>query len=46
MNKMDEWTITWLPALLGPAILVAAYLLMAKAGQWRIDRQIDASDTQ
>jgi hypothetical protein len=34
------WTSTWLPALLGPAIFVAAYALVARAGLWRIERQI------
>jgi phosphoglycerol transferase MdoB-like AlkP superfamily enzyme len=38
----DEWANTWLPALLGPAIMVLAYGAIARLGQWRIDRQIRA----
>ena len=36
-----EWANTWLPALLGPALLVGAYMLVARLGQWRIERQLD-----
>lgn len=36
-----EWTNTWLPALLGPAILIGAYMLVAYLGHRRIDRQIE-----
>ena len=36
-----EWANTWLPALLGPALLVGAYMLVARLGQWRIERQVD-----
>lgn len=36
----DQWADTWLPALLGPAILVAAYASVARLGQWRIEREI------
>jgi purine-cytosine permease-like protein len=36
----SEWTDTWLPALLGPAILVLAYGAIARLGQRRIERQI------
>jgi hypothetical protein len=39
-----DWANTWLPALLGPAIFVAAYALVAKAGQWRIERQFDGGE--
>jgi hypothetical protein len=35
-----QWADTWLPALLGPALLVGAYMLVARLGQWRIERQI------
>ncbi|MGD8346401.1 MAG: hypothetical protein PVI83_04095 [Lysobacterales bacterium] len=38
----DDWMNTWLPALAGPALLVAAYGIVARLGQWRIDRQIRA----
>jgi phosphoglycerol transferase MdoB-like AlkP superfamily enzyme len=37
----EEWAVTWLPALLGPALLVGAYMLVARLGQWRIERQLD-----
>lgn len=36
-----EWTDTWLPALLGPALLIGAYILVARVGQWRIERQLE-----
>jgi len=36
-----EWANTWLPALLGPALIVGAYALVARLGQWRIERQIE-----
>ncbi len=37
----DQWTTTWLPTLLGPALLIAAYLLVARLGRWRIERQLE-----
>lgn len=37
----QEWTKTWLPALAGPAILVIAYIAIARLGHWRIERQIE-----
>ena len=36
-----EWANTWLPALLGPALIIGAYALVARLGQWRIERQIE-----
>ena len=36
----SEWTDTWLPALLGPAMLIAAYRLVERLGLWRIERQL------
>lgn len=36
----EDWTNTWLPALLGPALLVGAYAAISRLGQWRIERQI------
>ena len=36
-----EWRITWLPALVGPALLIAAYVIVARLGRWRIDRQLE-----
>ena len=39
--RPEEWPNTWLPALLGPAILVGAYMLAARLGHWRIERQIE-----
>jgi hypothetical protein len=38
--RAEEWHNTWLPALLGPGILVGAYVLIARMGQQRVDRQI------
>jgi len=38
--EAQDWANTWLPALLGPAILVIAYGAIARLGQWRIERQI------
>lgn len=38
----QEWAVTWLPALLGPAMLVGAYVLLARLGQWRVEREIRA----
>jgi len=40
----EQWANTWLPALLGPALIVACYALVARAGQWRIERQINSGD--
>lgn len=37
----EEWASTWLPALLGPALLVGGYVLVARLGQWRTERQIE-----
>lgn len=37
----SEWTITWLPAFLGPALFIGVYALVARLGQWRIERQIE-----
>jgi peptidoglycan/LPS O-acetylase OafA/YrhL len=37
---LEEWTSTWLPALLGPAIMIGGYSAVARLGQWRIERQI------
>jgi len=39
--RPDEWTTTWLPTLLGPALLIAAYVLVARLGRWRIERQLE-----
>jgi hypothetical protein len=35
-----QWADSWLPALLGPALLVGAYMAAARLGRWRIERQI------
>ncbi len=42
--EASEWTSTWLPGLLGPALLVGAYALAAWLGQRRIERQMDGPD--
>ena len=39
--ERSAWSSTWLPAALGPALFIGAYALVAKLGQWRIDRQLD-----
>jgi len=36
----DEWANTWLPTFLGPALLVGGYALVARLGQWRVERRI------
>mgnify|MGYP001828856224 CR=1 FL=1 len=42
--QAHEWANTWLPALLGPALLVGVYMLIARLGQRRIERQLDRLD--
>ena len=37
----QDWMNTWLPALLGPALLIAAYVIMSWIGQWRVERKIE-----
>lgn len=37
-----QWHSTWLPTLLGPALMVGAYAGLARLGQWNVDRQIGA----
>ena len=37
---LSDWANTWLPAILGPAILVGLYSLTAWLGKRRIERQI------
>lgn len=37
----SDWSSTWLPGLLGPALLVGAYALFAWLGQHRIERLIE-----
>ena len=37
---LADWSSTWLPALLGPALLIAAYVVVARLGRWRVDRRI------
>ena len=37
----SEWTNTWLPAFLGPALFIGAYVLVARLGQWRIEQKIN-----
>jgi phosphoglycerol transferase MdoB-like AlkP superfamily enzyme len=39
--QASEWASTWLPSLLGPAILVGAYVLAAHLGHRRIERQLE-----
>ena len=37
---LSDWSSTWLPAFLGPAILVGLYALLAWLGKRRLERQI------
>jgi hypothetical protein len=37
---ISDWTSTWLPALLGPAIVVGVYYFVAWLGRRRLERQI------
>lgn len=43
--ELSEWANTWLPALLGPAILIGAYMLMGYLGQRRIEHQIERMES-
>lgn len=36
----EQWSTTWLPALLGPAILVGAYTVALRFGHLRTERKI------
>ncbi len=38
---LSDWANTWLPAFLGPAILVGLYTLLARLGKRRIERLIE-----
>jgi len=35
-----DWAVTWLPTLLGPAIIVGLYALVAYLGKRRVEREI------
>lgn len=37
----DEWSTTILPTLVGPAIIVGGYWLVAALGKWRVERSLD-----
>ncbi len=37
----EEWRNTWLPATVGPALLVGLYSLVAWLGERRVERQIE-----
>lgn len=39
--RRDEWASTWLPALSGPALILFGYVLVARLGHWRVERQIN-----
>ena len=39
--QRSEWSNTWLPALVGPALLIGAYMGIARLGYRRIERQLD-----
>jgi len=38
---IEDWPNTWLPAVLGPALLVGLYWLVAWLGKRRLERQIE-----
>jgi hypothetical protein len=40
LPPMSDWTSTWLPALLGPALIVGIYYLIAWLGRRRLERLI------
>lgn len=42
--EAEEWDDTWLPALLGPAILIGAYSMVARLGQWNIERRLGSGE--
>jgi hypothetical protein len=37
----QDWTNTWLPALVGPALLLGAYVIVSRIGHWRVERKIE-----
>lgn len=37
----EDWANTWLPALLGPALIVGLYYLVAWLGKRRVERKIE-----
>ena len=42
--EADEWADTWLPVSLGPALMIGAYIAVARLGQWRLERQLERLD--
>ena len=38
--KAEDWANTWLPSLLGPALFVGVYSIIARIGQWNVERQL------
>lgn len=38
---IEDWASTWLPAVLGPALFIGLYWLVAWLGKRRLDRQIE-----
>ena len=41
LPPLSDWATTWLPAILGPAILVGLYTLFAWLGKRRLERLIE-----
>ena len=39
----EQWASTWLPALLGPALFISAYWLVAFLGERRVEKLLDSS---
>jgi prepilin signal peptidase PulO-like enzyme (type II secretory pathway) len=40
LPDLSDWTNNVLPAILGPAIVVGGYWLIAALGKWRVEREI------
>ena len=39
--QLSEWRTTWLPGLLGPAVIVGAYWLVTWLGQRRVEKELE-----
>lgn len=36
------WASTWLPSLLGPALMIGGYALFARLGRWLVERRLES----
>jgi hypothetical protein len=41
LPDLSAWTTNVLPVVLGPALIVAGYWIIAALGRWRIERQLE-----